>query len=458
MKLRDALGIRRGEVVAFVGAGGKTSALFRLGHELAAEGWRVIATTTTRMAEEELELAPASVALSRNGKGDDLKEVWRRLNAYGFVLTYKRLARGKVIGLTTYEVEGLIDRVNSDALLIEADGARRLPFKAPRPHEPVVPGGTTLLVPVAGVDVIGQPLDEEHVYNPDLLTEIYGFAAGAPIYAAWVGQALRHEEIGLRGAPEQARVVPFLNKADDRRMRARARVAARIALHTPDPDLAPRIEAVAIGSARETDPVWEVHQRVGAVVLAAGRSTRMGQPKLLLPWDRRTVIEAVVERLRGAHLSEIVVVTGHERKRVEAALAGQPVRFAYNPDYAAGEMISSVQAGLRALSPTTSACLLVPGDQPLLRGRVVWQVLHAYARGLGRIVAPSYRGRRGHPVLIDRLFWPALLALGPDQAPRDVIRANGDAVHHVEVNSDWVLRDIDTPEEYEQALREAGLL
>ncbi|GAB4443795.1 MAG: molybdenum cofactor cytidylyltransferase [Anaerolineae bacterium] len=466
MKLRDALGIRRGEVVAFVGAGGKTSALFRLGHELAAEGWRVLATTTTRMAAEELRMASSTLALGTNGHNATVKDVWRQLNRYGFVLTYNRVSRGKVIGLAPNAVEWLIDRVNSDALLIEADGARRLPFKAPQPHEPVVPDGTTLMVPVAGVDVIGQPLDEEHVYNPERLNEIYGFALGAPVYAAWVAQALRHEDIGLRGAPERARVIPFLNKADDGVMRARARAVARIALRTPEemtpgtPEEgapAPRIAAVAIGSARRPDPVWELHQRVGAVVVAAGCSTRMGQPKVLLPWDRGTVIEEIVNRLRGANLSEIVVVTGHAHERVEAALAGHPVRFAYNPDYAAGEMTSSVQAGIRALSPATSACLLVLGDQPLLRGRVIWRVLNAYARGLGRIVAPSYRKRRGHPVLIDKAFWPALLALGPDGAPRDVVRANADAVHHVVVDTDWVLRDIDTPEDYERALRDAGL-
>ncbi|MCZ7546262.1 MAG: selenium cofactor biosynthesis protein YqeC [Anaerolineae bacterium] len=150
MKLRDALGIRRGEVVAFVGAGGKTSALFRLGHELAAEGWRVLATTTTRMAAEELRMASSTLALGANGHDATVRDVWRQLNRYGFVLTYNRVSRGKVIGLAPNAVEWLIDRVNSDALLIEADGARRLPFKAPQPHEPVVPDGTTLMVPVAG--------------------------------------------------------------------------------------------------------------------------------------------------------------------------------------------------------------------------------------------------------------------------------------------------------------------
>ena len=457
MRLREALDIRRGDIVAFVGAGGKTSLLFRLGHELAQEGWRVVATTTTRMAASELEMAPSTLALGANGNRTNVRDVWRRLNAYGFVLAYNRIARDKVLGLKAHQVEWLADRVNSDALLIEADGARRLPFKAPRPHEPVVPAGATLVVPVVGVDVIGQPLDEQHVYNPAPLSEIYGFAPGMPIYAAWVAQALRHEDIGLRGVPPGARVTALVNKADTALLRARARVVARIALRTREGEEEPRIQGVAVGSARRLESGWELHRRVGAVVVAAGSSTRMGQPKVLLPWGNGTVIESIVNRLRGAHLSEIVVVTGHARARVEAALAQQPVRLVHNPDYATGEMTSSVQAGLRALGPETAACLLVLGDQPLLRGRVIWQVLSAYTRGLGRIVAPSYRMRRGHPVLIDRAFWPAILALGAGEAPRDVIRMHGDELYHVVVDTDWVLRDIDTPEDYAQALREAGL-
>ncbi len=461
MRFCDAFGIRRGETVAFVGAGGKTSAMFRVGRELAMDGWRVLATTTTRLAEEELALAPAAV-----GVGDDfeaaLRMVWRQLSLHRFVLVYRVVSGGKVWGLAPEAISRLTDRVNSDVMLVEADGARRLPFKVPRVNEPVIPPGTTLVVPVVGLDVIGKPLDDEHVFNPEPLTEIYGFPEESPIYAAWVAQALRHNDIGLRGVPAGVRVVPLLNKADDRLRQMQGRAVARIALRTPARTEESRIDAVVIGAAQRARPALEVRRRVGAVVLAAGLSTRMGRPKVLLPWGRQTVIEAIVRRLWRADLSEIVVVTGYKSRQVEAAVApaqraGAPVRCVYNPIYRAGEMLSSFQAGVDALSDQAAACLLTMGDQPLLSGRVLWMLLEAYARGQGGIVAPAYEGKRGHPVLFDRVHWPELLALEPGERPRDVLRRHDGAVRLVPVRTDWVLRDIDTPADYARARREVGL-
>jgi molybdenum cofactor cytidylyltransferase len=409
------------------------------------------------MAEAELASAPAALAVGDRLE-DHVADLWRLLSLYRFVLVYRQVSRQKVLGLSPEAVEWLADRVPSDAMLVEADGARRLPFKVPHPHEPVVPASATLVVPVVGLDVIGQPLDDEHVYNPEPLTDIYGFQPGTPIYAAWVAQALRHQQLGLRGVPSGARVVPLLNKADTALRRARGRVVARIALRTPAQVDDARIDSVAIGAAGELHSnTFEVRRRVAAVVLAAGQATRMGRPKVLLPWDGDTVIGAIVNRLNAADLSDIVVVTGHKSLEVEAALEGRPVRCVYNPRYRAGEMISSFQAGLDALSDSTAACLLVLGDQPLLSGRVIWKVLEAYARGRGSIVAPSHGSRRGHPVLFDRAYWAELMGLEAPQAPREILRQYADEVHYVPVDTHWVLRDIDTPADYQQALREAGL-
>jgi molybdenum cofactor cytidylyltransferase len=156
-------------------------------------------------------------------------------------------------------------------------------------------------------------------------------------------------------------------------------------------------------------------------------------------------------------LDDIVVVTGHLSPKVEAALAQEPIRFAHNTKYREGEMLSSLQAGLRTLGPEIGACLVVLGDQPQIDNRVVIDVMSAYAEGRGAIVAPSYQRRRGHPILIDRAYWPELLNAPPGSAPRDVINAHPDDACFVEVDTDSVLRDMDTPEEYQQERRRAGL-
>jgi len=451
MRLRDALGIQRGEVVAFVGAGGKTSALFRLAHELREDGWRVLATTTTRVAMYEVEQAPFSAPLKVGTPPSQIRD-W--LNEHGFVFLYgtREASHHKIAGLHPEVLAGIVDSVNSDVLLIEADGARRLPLKAPRDHEPVIPPDTSLVVPVAGIDALGQPLDEEHVFNAARICERYGFPEGGAILPPWMAVVLRDAELGLRAVPETARVIALLNKVSlDRYERDRARRVAQLILRSP------RIDAVVLGAMQVPEhPVHELQRRVGVIVLAAGASTRMGRSKPLLPWDGRTVIETIVSRLVAARPAEIAVVTGFHGDQVARALRNLPVQIVRNPDYEQGEMLSSLQTGLRALPDSMAACLVVMGDQPFIDGRVIGQVLTAYAEGQGTIVAPAYRGQRGHPVLFDRQFWPDLLAL-ESGAPRDVIRRYPDRLATVEVDTDSIVRDIDTPEQYRFELYRAGL-
>jgi molybdenum cofactor cytidylyltransferase len=451
MRLRDALRVQRGDVVAFIGAGGKTSALFRLGHELRREGWRVLATTTTRLARSEMEFAPLAAPLTPSVSAQTIRE-W--LDEYAFVFLHRdNPNHDKVLGLPLDTIPHLIDSVNSDILLIEADGSRRLPLKAPRDHEPVIPPETSLVVVVAGVDILGQPLDDEHVYNAQRIQDRYGFPEGGEIIPPWMALTIRDPQLGLRGIPDSARVVSLLNKvsANSSYHRTRARRVAQLVLRSS------RVDSVVLGAMKAPrEPVFEVQQRVGAVVLAAGLSSRMGRSKVLLPWGERTVIETIVNRLLAARLSEIIIVTGHRADDVERLFAGLPVKVVQNPNYAAGEMLSSVQTGIRALGDSVNASLIVMGDQPLLDPRVIGRVLAAYAEGKGTIIAPTYRGERGHPVLMDRRFWPELLALD-NGAPRDVIRRYPDQLALIDVDTDSILSDIDTPEQYQQARRQAGL-
>ncbi len=451
MRLRETLRVQRGDVVAFIGAGGKTSALFRLAEELRDDDWRVLATTTTALNVHEIQRAPFAVKLLRRTKPTEIR-AW--LDQHGFVFLHagEDWTRQHIIGFHPDVITELVDTVNSDVLLIEADGAGRLPLKAPYDHEPVIPADTSLVVPMAGMDALGQPLDDDHVYNAGRIQERYGFPEGGEVIPPWMALTIRDAELGMRGVPEKTRVVALLNKVvAEGYERERARRVAQMVLRSA------RIEAVALGEMKRAgDPVHEVQRRVGAVVLAAGMSARMGRSKVLLPWDGRTVIESIVARLVPARFHEIVVVTGYRGGDVARALKHLPVRTVHNPGYVAGEMVSSLQTGLRDLAPTTAACLVVLGDQPSLDGRVISRVLEAYATGQGNIVMPKYRGQRGHPVLFDRRFWPELLALETG-APRDVIHRHPDQLAIIEADTDSILRDIDTPEQYRQERRWAGL-
>ena len=189
---------------------------------------------------------------------------------------------------------------------------------------------------------------------------------------------------------------------------------------------------------------------IAAIVLAAGQSRRMGQPKLLLPWKDTTVLEHVLATLKVGSVDRRLVVTGHAGKAIQEAVRDREIIFISNDDYAQGEMLSSIQCGLRALGEEIEAALIVLGDQPQLRAGTVQAVLGAYRETRPGLVVPSHSHRRGHPWLADRALWPALLALSPAGTPREFLQAQADLIRYVEIADDSILRDIDTPEEYQR--------
>lgn len=194
---------------------------------------------------------------------------------------------------------------------------------------------------------------------------------------------------------------------------------------------------------------------IAAIVLAAGLSSRYGDGvnKLLLPFADGTVLRRVVNTTIAAQIDQIIVVTGHQREQVEAALANMPVTFVHNPRFAEGEMVSSTQAGLCHLETThVRAAMVVLGDQPLMPVSILRRLMQAYRSGCGSILAPMFDGTRGHPVLLDRQWWPAALSLPDGAQMRQLLRTHPQHVVHLLVNSDVVLTDIDTPALYDEAM------
>ncbi len=191
-------------------------------------------------------------------------------------------------------------------------------------------------------------------------------------------------------------------------------------------------------------------QSIAAIVLAAGRSIRMGRPKMILPWGNTTVIGRVVWVLHNAGISRVIVVTGGARQEVEDALSGIEVQLVFNPYYAREEMLVSLQCGLGFLEKEVEAALVVLGDQPQIELEVVQAILARYRLKRSALVVPSFRMRRGHPWLVDRRLWPAVLELDPGRTLRDLLNMHADQIEYLDVDSPCVLRDLDTPEDYQR--------
>ena len=193
---------------------------------------------------------------------------------------------------------------------------------------------------------------------------------------------------------------------------------------------------------------------IAAVILAAGQSIRMGRSKLELPWKTgQPIISHVVEIFLQGGASPVLVVTGGMRETIEASLMGMEVDFAYNPDYATGGMLSSIKVGLQVLETRkVEGALVSPADLPMLLPTTVRQLIQVWEDEAPSILAPSYKKRRGHPVLISRTEWEALQKLRGDQTLRDFLRQREGEISYLLVDDPGVLYDLDTPEDYRSAM------
>jgi molybdenum cofactor cytidylyltransferase len=192
---------------------------------------------------------------------------------------------------------------------------------------------------------------------------------------------------------------------------------------------------------------------IAAVVLAAGASRRFGEDnKLLARIDGRTLIEGVVRALAVGGVTDIVVVTGHDRTSIETALRGRPVRFVHNANWETG-MGSSIAAGIAAVDESAAAAFVAPGDVPLLSASLVGSLIDAWA-GTERIVYPATQsGEQRNPVLWPRRHFGALLALPPNTGAKALLQLVASECLAV-VADDAALSDVDTPADLD-ALRAA---
>ena len=196
------------------------------------------------------------------------------------------------------------------------------------------------------------------------------------------------------------------------------------------------------------------NRNVAAVILAAGRSTRMGGPnKLLAELGGRSLVRIVTEQALASGAQDVIVVTGYQADQVEKVLAGLNVKFVRNPDFAAG-LASSVKAGISAVPAQADGAVICLGDMPLIDAHLINRLIEAFAPDRGNlIVVPVSDGRRGNPVLWSRRFFGELMTLDGDTGARHLIARHGEAVAEVAVEGHGAFLDIDTPQALEDARR-----
>ena len=190
---------------------------------------------------------------------------------------------------------------------------------------------------------------------------------------------------------------------------------------------------------------------ISAIVLAAGEGKRMGQTKQLLTWQGKPVLHHVLNHLRQSRVQEIILVLGHDRERILAAIDTQNIRVVFNPDFSEG-MSGSIRKGVAAVHPEAKGFFVVLGDQPAVGPEIFDRLTAEFDRRYPEktIFIPTHQGKRGHPPLFAIRYGEEILDIRGDVGLRAIIEKHPEEVMTVEVGTETILEDVDTPEQYER--------
>lgn len=435
MILRLALRARRNIRLAFVGAGGKTTAMFQLARQLEHP---VILTTSTHLGIDQASMADRHYMV---GSAGEIRET--EIPPDGVSLfTGSLYNEHRLKCLDDNCLGALQDRADADnlPLLIEADGSHCMPLKAPAEHEPAIPAWANYVVNVAGLSGIGKPLTPQNVHRWEIFSRLSNLKLGDNVNPEALCKVLAHPEGGLKNIPKFARKALLLNQADTETEIAIAEDMAQTLKNVYD-----TVVVAALNSSNVEHQVHSVHEPVAGIVLAGGASTRMGQPKILLEWKGIPLIRWVVVNALAGGLWPVVVVLGAVIDPAEEAIKDLPVVVVKNIDWKKGQS-TSVIAGLHALPANTGGAIFLLADQPYVPELIIRKLIHAHSLSLSPIIAPYVGERRANPVLFDQHTFPALMKLTGDTGGRILFQQF--SLERLSWPDDRILLDIDTVDDY----------
>lgn len=451
--INRALRVDSSSCIAFIGAGGKTTALFQLARKIQQP---VIVTATSHLGAWQTKLADQHIITESPAP---LVELKHRLK--GILLITGELDGDRTGPVNDNLLHWLYQfcGTHSIPLLIEADGSRQKPLKAWAEHEPAIPAFVSKVVQVAGLSSLGRPLANEFVHRAEIFSRISGLAIGESITVDAIVRALTHPSGGLKDVPEKASKIVILNQADTTELQARANGMVNPLLTT---------YGSVIISNLINEKIFAVHEPVAGIILAAGESSRYGRIKQLLDWRGQPFVRAVAESALEAGLSPVIVVTGAHADQIEAAVGGLDVQTAHNPDWKSGQG-SSIKTGILALhslaqvstasearaNVKTGGAIFLLADQPQVTTSILRALVEKHAEGLHPILAPMVMDRRTNPVLFDRSTFDDLASIQGDVGGRAIFHKH--RVEYLPWHDDRLLLDVDTPEMYRRLISDESL-
>jgi xanthine dehydrogenase accessory factor len=202
---------------------------------------------------------------------------------------------------------------------------------------------------------------------------------------------------------------------------------------------------------RQEKLAMKAGQDIEIIILAAGKSERMGQQKLLMPYAEKTMIEHIVEKAKGSNAGKVSVVVGSHQEEVTEIIQHLSAKVVLNRDFEKG-MLSSVQCGFNAISSNSKAGMILLGDQPMVQTKVINKLIDSFYKTGKGIIIPIYKNKRGHPVIIDARYINTINDLNPQVGLRQLMIEHNDDIYEIEVDTNTILKDIDTIEDYKKEL------
>ncbi len=396
-------------------------------------------TTTTHLGSWQAEFADQHIIVAR---AKDVERLAGQIEGV-ILITGGEGPDNRLLPVEKDVLDALYDLSNrlSFSLLIEADGSRQRPLKAPAPYEPVIPSWVDGVVVVAGLSGLGQPLGEAVVHRPELFALLSRLEMGDPITADALSSVLVNPDGGLKGIPEGASKSVLLSQVEDHwRELSGIRIANQVI---------PYFNRVIISSLKDQQ-IRRVVEPIAGIILAGGGSSRFGQPKMLLPWNGKPMIRTIVETALGARLDPVIVVVGAEHESINHVLADLPVLIVPNPDWQQGQS-TSVRLGVQSLPEKASGALFLLADQPFVTEKLIELLVVRHQETLTPVTAPRVNGQRANPILFDQAAFHDLLLLTGDTGGRAIL--NRYPVDFIDWDDHRLLLDIDTPEDYQNLQR-----
>jgi molybdenum cofactor cytidylyltransferase len=393
----------------------------------------VIVTATTHLSSSQIPLADQHIIAI---EVEDVQNV--EFNGVTLV-TGPIQEDGRVLGAGTKIVSWLHAKAQElqMPLLIEADGSRQRPLKAPGENEPAIPDFVDTVIVLAGLRGLGKKLDEEFIHRPHIYSALSGIAPGEVVGLEAIARVLTHPLGGLKNIPPSARKVVILNQAETPQLQSAGQKLGESLLASFD--------AVLIANLKEEE-ILAVYEPVAGIILAAGEAKRFGQSKQLLDWRGEPFVRAVAKTALEAILAPVVVVVGANGEKVESAIRDLPLEIVRNENWRAGQS-SSIRAGLETMPGNMGAAIFLLADQPQMTPAVIRSLVAYHATGLYPIVAPLVMmEQRANPVLFDRSTFPDLLTLEGDVGGRAIFSRY--QIEYLPWHDDSLLFDVDTPEDY----------